>query len=203
MIKNTLVLFSVITALGVSLLAADSGIPRVALKEAISLAEDCLSTNSVDTSKHYLSGATLGRYPGGLNYWDLDWSPADKAARSGVIYVRIDMDQTVKITADTYRFRPGSIEFRPRGTRRPTFTVWMKIEDKKIPGDYFVLVKRVLDTDADRIRERVRDMMEKDAGYVTVIAWPLSDGFARDPETGATPTRIGGRLKTVPEDDDK
>jgi hypothetical protein len=89
------------TALSVSLIAADSGSPRVARKEALALAEDFLVTNSVDTSKHHLSGVTLGRYPGGLNYWDIDWSPTDKTARAGVIRVRIDMDQTAKITADT------------------------------------------------------------------------------------------------------
>src|SRR5687767_3641591 len=159
---KTFLLLSVMTALSVSLLAADDRIPRVALKEALALAEDFLATNYGDVSQHQLTDVTLGRYPGGLNYWDLNWSPVDKTARAGVIRVRIDMDQTAKINADTYRFRPGSVEFRPTGTRRPSFTLWMKIDDKKIPADFFVLVKRVRDTNVDRIRKRVKEMMEKD-----------------------------------------
>ena len=193
---KTLLLFSVVVALSVSLFAADIGFPRVVLKEAISLAEDFLATNNVDTSKHHLSGVTLGREPGGLNYWDIEWSPTDKTARAGVIRVRIDMDQTAKITADSYRFRPGSIEFRHQGTRRPSFTMWMRIDDKKIPANYFVLAKRVLDIEVDVIKKQVKDMMEKDDGYVTVMAWPLNEGFTRDTASDAEGSRLGGRLMT-------
>ena len=203
LLLKTLLLSSVLTALSVSLFAADNGIPRVVLKEALAAAEDFLATNSVDTSKHHLSAVTLGRDPGGLNYWDIDWSPTDKTARAGVIRVRVDMDQTAKITADTYRFRPGSIEFRPTGNRRPSFTLWMKIDDQKIPANYFVLVQHVWDTDVERIRKLVKDMMEKDDGYVTVMAWPLIEGFpTQEREPDSAVIRLGGRLMTKPDDNE-
>jgi len=114
----------------------------------------------------------------------------------------LDMDQTAKITADTYRFRPGSIEFHYTGTRRPSFTLWMKIDDKKIPANYFVLVKRVLDSDVERNRKRVKDIMEKDDGYVTVMAWPLVEDFAREADSDAAVSRLGGRLTTMADDDE-
>src|SRR6187401_3242307 len=77
------------------LFAADNGIPRVSLREAISLGEEFLRTNKIDTSQHQRSEGTLGIYPGGPNYWDIRWSPTNKAIKDDFIDLRVDMDGTV------------------------------------------------------------------------------------------------------------
>jgi len=71
------------------------GTPRVSLREAVTLANEFLRTNKIDTSHHQMLEGTLGIYPGGPNYWDLRWSPTNKTAGDGFIDVRIDMDRTV------------------------------------------------------------------------------------------------------------
>ena len=53
--------------------ARADGIPRVSLREAVSLADEFLRTNKIDTSHHQMLEGTLGIYPGGSNYWDLRW----------------------------------------------------------------------------------------------------------------------------------
>jgi hypothetical protein len=98
---KTIILLLLVAAFVRPFYAADretpriDGLPRVSFREAISLAQEYLRTNTIDTTGHQMSEATLGRYPGGANYWDIRWTPANKTATDDVIELRVDMDKSV------------------------------------------------------------------------------------------------------------
>jgi hypothetical protein len=99
-----------------------------------------------------------------------------------------------KLGTNTFRFRPASIEFRDFGTRRQSFTVVIKIDDKKIPADYFVPQQRRLwDTDVEPFRQSLRDIMAKDDGYITVVDGILRERIPREKHAGHTNYWIDGR----------
>ena len=98
-----------------------------------------------------------------------------------------------KIGTNTFRFRPGAIEFRGLGTRRQSFYVVIKIDDKKIPADYFVPgQRRVWDSEAEPLRKRLKEIMAKDDGYLTVSG-VVRERIPRDKQPGPDAFWIDGR----------
>jgi hypothetical protein len=94
-IKSVLLSLGLAAALILSLSAAESGIPPVSMREAVSLAEEFLRANQIDVSHQQMSKATLGKYPGGPDYWDLHWSDPDTTVKRDPVDLRIEMDRTV------------------------------------------------------------------------------------------------------------
>jgi hypothetical protein len=92
---KTLVHAILAMALVFPLLGADDDLSRVSLTEAVFLASEFVKTNGSDISKLQLSGATLGRYPDWLNYWDVRWTPTNETSAYGRVELRVDMDKTV------------------------------------------------------------------------------------------------------------
>jgi hypothetical protein len=97
----------------------------------------------------------------------------------------------------TFRFRPASIEWRAVPTRRASYLIICKIEDKDIPADYFVT--GCWDTEVDRFRK----VLEKDDGYITVVATWVNDRMPKEelkgaPEYWVDGRRLLGTLQTKP-----
>jgi hypothetical protein len=115
----------------------------------------------------------------------------------GVVQAQVAASSTThspaKMGTNTFRFRPAAIEFRGLGTRRQSYYVVIKIDDKKIPADYFVpALRRVWDTDEEPLRQRLKDIMAKDDGYITVSG-VVRERIPRDKHTGRPEAWVDGR----------
>jgi hypothetical protein len=88
----------------------------------------------------------------------------------------------------TFRFRPTRTEFRERGTRRQSFTVVFKIEDKEVPADYFMT--RCWDTEVELFKE----FLAEGEGYITVVAWTVTASMPGQQFPATRPFLVDGRI---------
>ena len=88
----------------------------------------------------------------------------------------------------TFRFRPVKTEFRERGTRRQSFTVVFKIEDKDVPADYFMTI--CWDTEVELFKE----LLAADDGYITVVASTATMAVPGQRFLSTRPFQIDGRV---------
>ena len=88
----------------------------------------------------------------------------------------------------TFRFRPASIEWRAVRTRRLSYLIVFKIEDKDIPADYFVMSCRESGVD------RVRKVLEEDDNYITVVASWVNNRRPGEEFKGAGEYWVDGRV---------
>jgi hypothetical protein len=88
----------------------------------------------------------------------------------------------------TFRFRPARTEFHERGTRRQSFTVVFKIEDKDVPADYFMT--RCWDTEVELFKE----LLAADDGYITVVASTVTASVPGQQFLATRPFLVEGRV---------
>ena len=93
-----------------------------------------------------------------------------------------------KYVLKTFRFRPASIEWHAVQTRRLSYTIIFKIEDKNVPAEFFMA--RCWDTEVDRFRK----ILEADDGYITVTAFGVNDKIPKEKFKGDGEYWLDGRM---------
>ena len=73
-------------------------------------------------------------------------------------------------------------------TRRLSFNIVFRIEDKNVPADYFMA--HCWDYEADQFRK----ILEEDDGYITVIATGVDDRRPKEEFRGSPEYWVDGKL---------
>jgi hypothetical protein len=72
---------------------ASAAAPALSLKEAVRVAEDFVTTEKIDVSRHYLASIRIVT-DNSQAYWDAQWMPKDTQIKGGWFIIRVQMDKS-------------------------------------------------------------------------------------------------------------